>query len=551
MARILLLSLTFFVLSAHGQKLKKEDKLLAGNLQEHATFLSSDALEGRRTGSAGEQKAAEYISGVFQKLGLTPKGSQNYMQEFEIGEGKQVNPTTHLLINETELLLNKDFYPLTYSVSSSVAAMPSIALQETGMPWFVDLKELLEENKNNPHFDKAEAVRKKADQLASRGATALFFYNTSSLEDGLAFEARDASEPMRIPVVYITKSAATKYLADETASLDIKLKVDIGPKIRKGRNVVGFIDNGAATTVVLGAHYDHLGWGEDGNSLVRGVKEVHNGADDNASGTAALLELARLLKSSKTKGSNFMFIAFSGEELGLFGSKYFVEHPTTDLKRVNYMINMDMVGRLNDSSKMLTVGGYGTSAAWGEAYAAKGKSALFSSGLKFRFDSSGTGPSDHTSFYRQGIPVLFYFTGLHSDYHKPSDDAAKLNISGEVNIVKHVLSLVETIDKKGVKLPFNTTREMQTATAARFSVSLGIMPDYTYSGAGVRADGVSENRPAQKAGIKTGDIITALGPNKVTSMESYMQALGKFKKGDKTIVTYQRGKDSHSTTVEF
>jgi hypothetical protein len=235
----------------------------------------------------------------------------------------------------------------------------------------------------------------------------------------------------------------------------------------------------------------------------------------------------------------------------LFGSKYFTSHPAVDLSTVNYMINMDMVGRLNDSSRVLTVGGFGTSPSWGEVYGLKGKKKLYGGDLQFRFDSSGTGPSDHTSFYLKNIPVLFYFTGLHADYHKPTDDFNKINFTGEVTVVKHILSLIETEDKENKRLAFAKTRETQTTTSARFSVTMGIMPDYSYNGAGVRVDGVSDNKPAQKAGIKTGDVITALGEHKITSLEAYMQALGKYKKGDKVGVTFTRGSQTLSSTVEF
>ena len=284
-------------------------------------------------------------------------------------------------------------------------------------------------------------------------------------------------------------------------------------------------------------------------SIRTGEKSIHNGADDNASGTAALIELARKLKASKATKNNYLFIAFSGEELGLFGSKYFTENPTIDLKTVNYMINMDMVGRLNDSTKVLTVGGYGTSPAWGEYYLAlalQGKRQE----LQFKNDSSGTGPSDHTSFYRKDIPVLFYFTGLHTDYHKPSDDADKINYAGTQQIVQHIYNLIESLNDKD-KLAFLKTREAQTSTSARFSVSMGIMPDYTYAGTGVRADGVSEGKPAQKAGLKAGDIIIQLGDTTISSLENYMQALGKFKKGEKTKVKFKRGNETLEATVEF
>ena len=215
------------------------------------------------------------------------------------------------------------------------------------------------------------------------------------------------------------------------------------------------------------------------------------------------------------------------------------------------MINMDMVGRLNDSSHVLTVGGFGTSPSWGEIYKLSGKKKLYANDLSFRFDSSGTGPSDHTSFYLKNIPVLFYFTGLHTDYHKPTDDFEKINYTGQMRIVKHIVSVIEAEDKQKAKLVFSKTREAQMTTTTRFSVTLGIMPDYTFSGNGVRVDGVSENKPAQKAGIKTGDVITSIGEHKVSSMESYMQALGKFKKGEKTVVMYNRSGETLSVSVEF
>ena len=352
-------------------------------------------------------------------------------------------------------------------------------------------------------------------------------------------------------MVYLTNEAVKKYLVDEGATLDIKLRTDIGEKKRTGLNVIGYLDQGAPTTIVLGAHFDHLGYGEDGNSRETGKREIHNGADDNASGTAALIELARLLKESKLKSNNYLFIAFSGEELGLYGSKYFTEHPTIDLTAVNFMINMDMIGRLNDSSKTITVGGYGTSPAWGEWYSVRGKKKMFTGDLALRFDSSGTGPSDHTSFYRKNIPVLFYFTGLHSDYHKPGDDFEKINYTGEAQVIRHIFSLIETSDKHKSRLAFAKTREAQTTTSTRFNVSLGVMPDYTFSGQGLRIDGVSDNRPGQKAGLKAGDVITDIGPHKITSMEAYMQALSKFKKGEKTTINYLREGKPLSSTVEF
>jgi aminopeptidase YwaD len=549
--KYILLVFVFVSGFVQAQKQKNQDKQLVANVQQHIRFLSDDKLEGRRTGTSGEKLAAEYISSEFSKIGLTPKGTENYYQSFTVDEGKQINPTSFLTIDGQNLQLNRDYFPLSNSPSLTLEALPSLALREAGMPWFYDLKELLEENESNPHFDLRANIARSVKQVKEKGGTAVFLYNTSTKKDGLAFDGKDRSDLLPLPVIYLTSEAVKKYLVDEGATLDIKLRTDIGEKKRTGINVIGYLDQGAPTTIVLGAHFDHLGYGEDGNSRETGKREIHNGADDNASGTAALIELARLLKESKLKNNNYLFIAFSGEELGLYGSKYFTEHPTVDLTAVNFMINMDMIGRLNDSSKTITVGGFGTSPSWGEWYSVRGKKKMFTGDLALRFDSSGTGPSDHTSFYRKNIPVLFYFTGLHSDYHKPGDDFEKINYTGEAQVIRHIFSLIETSDKHKSRLAFAKTREAQTTTSTRFNVTLGVMPDYTFSGQGLRIDGVSENRPGQKAGLKAGDVITDIGPHKISSMEAYMQVLGKFKKGDKTTINYLREGKPLSSTVEF
>ena len=543
----LLIILLLASFSSVGQKLKKADKVMITNLQAHIAYLADDKLEGRRAGTNGEKLAREYISNQFQMAGLEPKGEQGWLQPFEIYDGKQINASTLLFINDRELKLNDEYFPFVFCPGSSLEAAVSPALKEKGVPWFNDLKEVLEENKENPHFDLTSAIKTIAAKAAEKGATALFVYNSSGITDNLKFDGKDNSRPLIIPVVYLTQKACKQFLSDESATLDIRLKTVIGDKKRTGNNVIGIINNGASNTIIFGAHYDHLGYGEDGNTMLRtGEKQIHNGADDNASGTAALIELARLLKLSKDKNNNYVFIAFSGEELGLFGSKYFTEHPTISLPTVNYMVNMDMVGRLNDSSKALTIGGFGTSPAWGNVFTVLSKQKYFT----VKYDSSGMGPSDHTSFYLKSIPVLFFFTGLHSDYHKPSDDANKINYTGEAFIIKYIESLVTLTNTKG-KLAFQKTREPAISTAARFNVTLGIMPDYTFSGSGVRVDGVSDGRPAQKAGIQTGDIIVQLGTFDTNSLETYMQALSKFNKGDKTTVKYKRGEDMKEGNVEF
>ena len=541
--------LVFIISCTTSKKISQSDEQTLENLRNHIQYLSDDKLEGRRAGSPGERLAMEYISNQFRVIGLIPKGTDNYYQPFEINDGKRIDSATQFFINGTALQTGTDYFPFPFSASKMIEATPALALQEADMPWFIDLNEVMEENKNNPHFDLVEYIRVNSKKASDRDATAVILYNSSGIDDKLVFDPRDRTESLPIPVLYVSKEAAKKYFADKGATLGIKFTTAIAGRSRIGNNVIGFIDNGSATTVVLGAHFDHLGYGEDGNSMVRtGERAIHNGADDNASGTAALIELARKLKYSLAKNNNYVFIAFSGEELGLFGSKYFTEHSTIDLKSVNYMINMDMVGRLNDSNRVLTIGGYGTSPDWSKIISTYPQRNY---AFDIKIDSSGTGPSDHTSFYRKDIPVLFFFTGLHKDYHKPSDDFDKINYRGTTEIINYINQVIEVTDRESKKLVFTKTRETQISTTARMNVTLGIMPDYTFSGTGVRADGISEGKPAQKAGLKAGDIIIQLGEHTISSLENYMQALGKFKKGEKTKVKFKRGNESIEAMVEF
>lgn len=294
----------------------------------------------------------------------------------------------------------------------------------------------------------------------------------------------------------------------------------------KANNVVGFIDNNVENTIVIGAHYDHLGLGHDHNSLdANPENKIHNGADDNASGTAGVIELARYFSTNKkTEPYNFLFVCFSGEELGLLGSKKYVEDSDISLKKINYMLNMDMIGRLNDSTKKLLVYGVGTSSNWVKLLDET------KSQFSIKKDSSGIGPSDQTSFYLKDIPVLHFFTGQHGDYHKPSDDVEKINIMGEVAVLNYMISLIE----KTLLLPkfdFLKTRNPDTGKSI-FKVTLGIMPDYAFDGEGLRIDGVTDNKPAFKAGILKGDVIIEMGNEKIKDVQDYMKQLSNYKKGD-------------------
>lgn len=308
-----------------------------------------------------------------------------------------------------------------------------------------------------------------------------------------------------------------------------------------GTNILGYIDNGTENTIVIGAHYDHLGFGGE-NSLYRGEKkEIHNGADDNASGVAVMLDLAGKLKNASKK-SNYLFVAFSGEEQGLLGSNYFVKNPTVNLKSINYMVNMDMVGRLKADST-LAVYGTGTSPRFKQSLNAANRY------FKLIEEESGVGPSDHTSFYLNDIPVLHFFTGQHEDYHKPSDDSDKLNYKGMEAISEYIFDVISELNTSG-KLAFRKTKNESYDTPS-FKVTLGVIPDYMFDGKGMRIDGVSEDKPAQKAGLLKGDVIVKLGNSSVTDIYAYMRALSIFVKGDSTKVIVDRNGKKVEANLKF
>lgn len=309
-----------------------------------------------------------------------------------------------------------------------------------------------------------------------------------------------------------------------------------------GKNVVGFLNRKSKKTIVVGAHYDHLGHGVVG-SLSPNDHGIHNGADDNASGVSSMLWIAEQLASNKNFKTNVLFIAFSGEEYGLFGSKAFTENPTIPLNEIKAMFNMDMVGRLNDE-KVLAISGTGTSMEWTQLLD-KLKPASF----KFNYSNGGIGPSDHTSFYLKDIPVLHFFTGQHTDYHKPSDDSPLVNYSGILEVSKIIYSVILNLDK--TPITFQKTKDENKQQAASFKVTMGVMPDYVFSGEGMRVDAVLDNRPAAVAGMKKGDVVIQIGEYPVKDVYEYMKALGKFEKSQETEVKVLRNGETVNLKVKF
>jgi hypothetical protein len=529
-----------------GKKKKKiaptADQVLQKRLTQHVGVLAADSLEGRRTGTEGEKKAVRYITAQYEAFGIPGAGSAGYLQPFEIDEGKSYRNQTSLMIDRKLLVGGKDYFPFAWSGEGKFESNASVALSEAGDTWWIDIEPTMEINEENPHFILGTHLQELAKGAAAKGAKSIIFFNDGSKPDSLSFNAKDRSEMLSIPVIYLTAEAKKALAITDVSNPAVVAQVRFEKISRRGINVVAGIDNGAATTIVLGAHLDHLGYGEDANSRHTGEPGIHNGADDNASGTASVLELARIIKAKADKRFNYIFLHFSGEELGLYGSKYFTEHPTIDLRKVTYMINLDMVGRFNDSSKALTIGGIGTSPLWSQLVEP-------TTDFLLKIDSSGTGPSDHTSFYRKDIPVLFFFTGLHTDYHKPSDDADKINYAGMVKIINYINGIIDRSPADN-RLAFTKTRE-QSMGGRGFKVSIGIMPDYTFSGTGVKADGVIDGRPAQKAGLQTNDIILQLGDHLITGVDTYMQALNRFEKGQTTTVVVKRGSEVKELPITF
>ena len=535
---LLILSIPSFLFA---QRLSSADKKLVKALMNHIQFLASDAVEGRRAGSIGEQKAVDYIIGQYQSLGIQAIGVDGYIQNFPIDEGNALTANSFLKINNQALSLGSFYFPISNSGTGSIVSNASISLNESKQVWFKDLNEVLEENTSNPHFDMTQWLVTTAAEIKQKGATALFLFNSGKLVDNIQFYKFDTSKALPIPVLYITKEGFERYFNDELSTYEIEANIQFEHPTRTAHNVIALIDNHAANTVVIGAHLDHLGYNEDKNGLdVNNF--IHNGADDNASGTAALIELAKALQKKSPKNNNYLIIHFSGEELGLLGSKYWLEHPTYT-GNLNYMINLDMVGRY-DTARKLTVGGYGTSSAWSSILSNTPTSLLT------HYDSAGSGPSDHASFYRKDLPVLFMFTGSHADYHKATDDWDKINYEAEKDVVRYVQAIIKKADGLG-KLDFVKTREASMGRSTKFTVSLGVMPDYAFTGVGLRIEGASQGKLGEKIGLKSGDVLLQMGDHKIVDVMNYMQILSKFKKGDKTILTYKRASDELKIEIQF
>lgn len=525
-----------------------QDRL--SELKRDIEYLASDELEGRETGTKGEALAATYIADRYLDLGLVPYGQEGtYFQEFEFKDNAIVD-NANLEIGGIELKLNTHFYPISYSGNgkfegSIIDIGYGINSPENNYNDFegkgeleshIVLMNISSPDGIHPHsaYIEHHDLGKRIEFLDKVGVSAVLLINTDENADEPSMKISRNIVPYTVPVLFLDS------LPERSEVIG---SVQITRPTKTGKNVVGFLNKNADNTVVIGAHYDHLGFGENG-SLYRGEeKMIHNGADDNASGVACLFQLAEELAEDDSN-NNFLFIAFSGEEKGLLGSNYFVKNPPLELSEVNYMLNMDMVGRLKDESAKISINGIGTSPSFAII------DSLVVENLGAVTTESGVGASDHTSFYLQDVPAIHFFSGSHEDYHKPSDDVEKINYDGMSDILDYMLELINQLNDDG-KLEFTKTKDQDTENTPRFKVTLGVIPDYLFDGQGMRIDGISEERPAQKGGLMKGDIVIKMGDHEVRDMMGYMKALSKFEKGDTTTVIVQRGETSVSAMITF
>lgn len=596
--------------NAFAQKAKSEAGQ-ASDLRKHVEYLASDQLAGRKTGEPGATTAAGYIANWFAQFKLEPGlrksgNTPNYFQAFPYVAGVSIGDKTTLRLipsnpaNESKLEPSIAFVPFANSINGELQNVEIVFAGygiTTADRRYNDYAGIDVKGKAAFVFDGAPDtgasapgrinIHTKASLAKDNGAKALVIVSSAETLAAdplskLPFEP--SMGETAIPVLIISRQAALvlfavkevkdlaeieKWLAMRTnAPPSIQIKLSDAPKFTasinldlvkntvEAYNVVGILPGRDAQlkdeVIVIGAHYDHLGFGGR-SSLSPNTNDIHHGADDNASGVSAMLELVRQFTKEKKNKRTIVFIAFGAEEEGLLGSKYYVNAPARQLDKTVAMINMDMVGRLSDNK--LTVGGIGTAEEFrslvegsnliktekpqtsGNGQSDAASTSIFS----LQLNEDGFGPSDHSSFYSKQIPVLFFFTGTHVDYHKPSDTAEKINYDGLVKIRSFVSDIVKAIDGEAKRPTYKTARSSEMSPRTSFNVSLGTMPSYSENNEGLLLDGVREGSPAAKAGIKGGDIVVKLAGKEVRNISDYMYAMSAMKAGEEYEIVIKRG----------
>lgn len=528
------------------------------DIKNDVFYLASEDLEGRLPGTTGAELAKDHILKIFKSERLEPAFRGSYLQEFTVpNRVLRMEGLNTFSYKKKALILDEDFYPVAYSSSGMLSAKTEYVsfgiesetlkrddIDDKAVQGKIAVLEISSPDGIHPHskFKQWHDIAKRIKLLKEKQALGVILVNTKGNANSPEAEFKSL-ESCGLPVVYLrNKKYAKKLKRSRLITFQVRLKEfrDIT------FNVAGLINNGAPQTIIIGAHYDHLGYGGE-SSRYRGDQEeqIHNGADDNASGVAGLLSLVRNLSKTEDialRRFNYLFVAFSAEEMGLLGSKYFTQQiAKIPNQRYTYMMNMDMIGRMEDAN--LAINGVGTSPLWQEIINP------LTCDLNLKLSESGVGPSDHTNFYYLNMPVLHFFTGTHEDYHMPSDDAEKINIKGIYRCLNFMASVIRN-SPEGDPLPFTTTA-VESSKAPKFSVTLGVMPDYLYNGQGMKIDGVTKGKPGEAAGLQAGDIITQLGEVQVSNMQSYMEALSQLKKGETATMLFKRGGEVKTAKVQF
>jgi len=571
------------------------------------TYLAADERDGRAPGTKGIEAAADYIAHVFREAGLKPApGAQGFFQPFTIKGHPRLGDPQELAFAGPDgkalgAVLKSDYSPLALAVGGTLAKRPVVfagygitaqdgshkldyddyaGIDVRGKAVIILRREPRQFDDASPFDGKRDSkyasFQHKATNAFQHGAAAVLLVNNLAGLEGkpdALISFADARGDSNIPFLMLSRAFADKLLAEagapSLAELEQQIDDDLKPRSREltgwtatarvtitvdgieTKNVVGVLEGSgphAAETVVIGGHYDHLGHGGlMSGSLALLSRAIHNGADDNASGTAMVLELARRLGARRDPlPRRVVFMAFSGEERGLLGSRYYVEHPLFPLEQTVMMINCDMVGRLNAKSE-LTMIGTSTTPGLGALVDVLGKSA----GLtikKVAGMTDGFGGSDHESFYVKDIPVLFAFTGLHGDYHRPSDDSDLINYGGMARIADYLeLITLDVVRRPERPAYVKMARKAPPAHAGNSAPSgagvyFGSVPDYSDegSGGGAKLSGVTEGGPAEKAGLKAGDVIIRFGGLPVRNIGDYSDTLYRHRPGDKIDVVVRR-----------
>lgn len=574
----------------------KADPAFEVDLRKSIEYLASDELEGRGVGTKGLDKAADYIAEVFKGLGLEPApGLEGYFQPFNITAATAPDPATALMVGDKVFALDKDFAVVGPSGEGKfdgpvVFAGYGISTEEFG--GYDDYAGLDVKGKvvlvlrYEPHdaggagvsrftgkkdeWSPEASLMRKMKVAADQGAAALLLVNPPAHHEDEVMPWQFMGGKGPIPFLHVRRHVADAMLkkagAKDLAALQKEIddtgkplahalpnvtaagQVKILMKDTPVKNVVGVLPGAgelAGEYVVVGSHYDHLGRGGPG-SLTPTSKEIHNGADDNASGTSAMLELAEHYAKQKADNRRaILFVAFTAEESGLIGSSHFVNNPPVPLEKIASMLNLDMVGRVQNDT--LSIGGTGTAASF-EKMLGKADEA---SPLKLKtFGKGGYGPSDHMSFAIKKIPVLFFWSGNHADYHRPTDDADKINYAGIEEVLKLGITVLDTLTTMP-REPYDATADAAGHGGAApggpggSRVTLGVVPHYgEHDGPGVKIDGTSPGTPAERAGLKAGDVIIQFGDEKLDSLQGLTDVLRRSKAGDKVkLVVIRDGKN--------